>query len=90
MSNKIKFEEAECLIGVLPNLEPRPTSTNIQHLKKSLFDALEGIPSQQSREYGYKEMAQQEAEYAPSTNVPWQYFSNPGNHCASDGMMNAV
>ena len=90
MSNKIKFEEAERLIGVLPTLAPRPTATSIRNLEKALFDALEGIPSQQSAEYGYKGMAQQAAEYALSTNEPWQDFPNPGNHRAADGMMNAV
>ena len=35
-------------------------------------------------------MAQQAAEYALSTNEPWQDFPNPGNHRAADGMMNAV
>ena len=69
MSNKIEFEEADCLIGVLPTLAPRPTATSIRNLEKALFDALEGIPSQQSAEYGYKGMAQQAAEYALSTNV---------------------
>ena len=46
MSNKIEFEEAEHLIGVLPTLEPRPMATIIRNLEKALFDALEGIPSQ--------------------------------------------
>jgi len=35
-------------------------------------------------------MAQQEAEYALSTNVPWADFPNPGNHHSADGMINVV
>ena len=35
-------------------------------------------------------MAQQVAEYALSTNEPWQDFPFPGNHRAADGMMNVV
>ena len=80
MSSEVTFEEAQRQIGQLPSVGPRPNATNIRNLEVALFDSLEGIPSQQSHEYGYKGMAQQLAEYALISNDPWIPFPNPGNH----------
>ena len=86
MSSKVTFEEAQRQIGQLPTVGPRPNATNIRNLEVALFDSLEGIPSQQSHEYGYKGMAQQLAEYAlishssplPQIGVPWDWRAPPG------------
>ena len=68
---------------------PRPNATNIRNLEVALFDSLEGIPSQQSHEYGYKGMAHQLAEYALISNVPWEPFPNPENHRVINPALNA-
>ena len=68
MRSKVTFEEAQRQIERLPSLGPRPNATNIRNLEVTLFDRLEGIPSQHSQEYGYKGMAQQRPEYALVSN----------------------
>ena len=78
MTSAVTLEEAQRLIGTLPSLAPRPNATNIRNLEVALFDALEGIPSHQSPEYGYKGMAQQALEYALDVAVPWVDVANPG------------
>mmetsp|Transcript_8448 Transcript_8448/g.18938 ORF Transcript_8448/g.18938 Transcript_8448/m.18938 type:complete len:101 (-) Transcript_8448:1168-1470(-) len=42
-----------------PKPEAQPNATNIRNLEVALFDRIEGLPSQQSPEHGYKGMAQQ-------------------------------
>ena len=84
----ITVDEAVRIIGTLPSLAPHPNATNIRALEVAFFDALEGIPSQQSPEFGYKGMSQQAAEYALNVNVPWIDFPDPGNHRQADGTMN--
>ena len=64
MSSEVTFEEAQRQIGQLPSVGPCSNVTNIRNLEVALFDSLEGIPPQQSHEYGYKGMAQQLEEYA--------------------------
>ena len=44
----ITVKEAVWLISILPSLAPYPNATNIRALEIAFFDALEGIPSQQS------------------------------------------
>ena len=43
MTSTVTLEEAQCLIGTLPSLAPRPNATNIRNLEVALFDSLEGI-----------------------------------------------
>ena len=50
---------------------------------------LEGIPSKQSDEFGYKRMSQQVLEYALDTNRPWQDFPSVGDHCIANGSLTA-
>ena len=87
MTSAVTLEEAQRLIGTLPTLSPRPNATNIRNLEVALFDALEGIPSHQSPEYGYKGMAQQALEYALDVAVPWTDVANPGPHRVADGTL---
>ena len=87
MTSSVTLEEAQRLIGTLPTLSPRPNATNIRNLEVALFDALEGIPSHQSPEYGYKGMAQQALEYALDVAVPWTDVANPGPHRIADGTL---
>ena len=89
MTSTVTLEEAQCFIGTLPTVSPRPNATNIRNLEVALFDALEGIPSHQSPEYGYKGMAQQVLEYALDVAVPWADIINPGPHRTADGTLNA-
>ena len=89
MSSEVTFEEAQRQIGQLPTVGPRPNATNIRNLEVALFDSLEGIPSQQSHEHGYKDKAQQRPEYALVTNIPWVDFPNPGDHRLADGTLTA-
>ena len=79
MSAHVSSKEAMRQIRVLSSLKPRPNATNIRNLEIALFDRLEGIPSQQSHEHGFKGKAQQRPEYALVTNAPWVDFSNPGD-----------
>ena len=89
MSAEVSFEEAKQQIRVLPSLMPRPNTTNIRNLEIALYDRLEGIPSLQSHEHGYKGKAQQRPEYALVTNIPWVDFPNPGDHRLADGTLTA-
>ena len=50
---EVTFEDALAVIGTLPSLEPRPTSTNIRALEIDLVDKLTMIPSTQSVNFGY-------------------------------------
>ena len=86
----VTYEEAERLIGVPTLLEPRPNATNIRNLEEALFDALEGIPSTQSEEYGYKGIAQQRPEYALDVATPWVDFPDPGHHRVANGTLTTV
>ena len=56
MTAIISYDEALRQIGVLPSLHPRPNATNIRNLEVALFERLEGMPSDQSPEFGYKGM----------------------------------
>ena len=76
----ISFDEALAIIGVLPSLEPRPNATNIRALTVALVDKLSTIPSQQSVEFGYSGMVEQEEIHALNTTTPWANFNNPGVH----------
>ena len=87
MTSSVTLEGAQRLIGTLPTLSPQPNATSIRNLEVALFDALEGIPSHQSPEYGYKGMAQQTLEYALDVAVPWTDVANPGPHRVADGTL---
>ena len=90
MTAIISYDEALRQIGVLPSLHPRPNATNIRNLEVALFERLEGMPSHQSPEFGYKGMAQQDLEYALDVpGIPWVNFSNPGEHRLADGTLTA-
>ena len=64
------YKEVQSLLANPPTMELRPNSTNIRNFEIWFFDILEGIPLQQSNEFGHKGLAQQIQEYALHTNVP--------------------
>ena len=84
--SKVTCGEAQSQIGRLPSLGSCP---NIRNLGVAFFARLEGIPLQQSHEYGYKGMAQQHPEFALVSNVPWVPFPDPGNHHVINAALNA-
>ena len=85
----VTFEQVSTLLANPPTLAPRPNSTNIRTFEVWFFEKLEGIPSKQSDEFGYKGMAQQVLEYALDSNQPWQDFPSVGDHRIADGSLTA-
>ena len=83
----IKFEDARDKIGILPSLGPHPNATNIQALCVNLVNKLTTIPSQQSAEFGYAGMVEQEEIYALNATDPWVNFPDPGVHRIADGTL---
>ena len=83
----IKFEDARDKIGILPSLGPHPNVTNIRALFINLVDKLTTIPSQQSTEFVYAGMVDQEEIYTLNVADPWVNFPDPGVHRIADGTM---
>ena len=82
----VSFEDAMRVIGSLPNLEPRPNSTNIRALTVDLVDKLTTIPSEQSADWGYSGLVEQDAIYALKTgDTAWQNWTDPGPHRTTGG-----
>ena len=81
----VTFEQVSTILANPPTLAPRPNSNNIRAFEVWFFEKLEGIPSKQSDEFGYKGMAQQVLEYALDSNHPWQDFPSVGDHRIADG-----
>jgi hypothetical protein len=63
-SYDIDFDTATAVIGTLPSLHPRPLHANIRALERDLFEKLETLQSSQSKEWGFRGLAEQPAEYA--------------------------
>ena len=81
----VTYAEAVETIGILPSLAPRPNATNLRLLQRVLGDALEGITSFQSEEFGFRGMVESAPIYALRTNIPWVECPDPGHHRALDG-----
>ena len=64
----VTFEDTKAAIGILLSLAPRPNSTNIQALTIDLVDKLTTIPSQQSADWGFLGLVEQDALYALKTS----------------------
>lgn len=77
---EISYDNARDRIGTLPSLHPRPTHSNIRALERDLFEKLQSIQSGQSEEWGYRGLAEQPAEYALKSPMPWTNAINPGPH----------
>ena len=86
----IKFEDTRDKIAILPSLGPRPNATNMQALCVNLVDKLTTIPSQQSAEFGYAGMVEQEEIYALNVADPWVNFPDPGVHRTADGTLDSA
>jgi hypothetical protein len=76
----IDFEMATATIDTLPSLHPRPSHANIRALEHVLFEQLETFQSSQSEEWGFRGLAEQPAEYALKSAMPWTNAPNPGPH----------
>ena len=74
----ISYKNAVRMIGTMPTLRPRPTSTNIRTLTTYLSDRITSIPSYQSPEFGYMGMVKEKIVYALTGADPWVEFNNPG------------
>ena len=81
----VTYAEAVETIGILSSLEPRPNATNLRLLQRVLADALKGITSFQSEEFGFRGMVESAPIYALRTNIPWVECPDPGHHRALDG-----
>ena len=79
-SYDIDFDTATAVIGTLPSLHPRPSHANIRALERDLFEKLETLQSSQSEEWGFRGLAEQPAEYALKSTIPWVHAPNPGQH----------
>ena len=67
---EVTFEDALSVIGTLPSLAPRPTSTNIRALKIDLVNKLTMIPSEQYIDFRYAEKVEADVVYALKTSIP--------------------
>ena len=82
----VSFDDAMRVIGTLPTLEPRPNSTNIRALVLDLVDKLTTIPSEQSADWGYSGLVEQDQIYALKTGgTHWRNWTDPGPHRATGG-----
>jgi hypothetical protein len=63
---------------VIPTMEPRPNSTNINAFEDAMVDILSTIPSAQNEDWGFQGLIQSVEIYALSTNVAWRNWPNPG------------
>ena len=79
-SYEMDYETATVAIGQLPSLHPRPSHANIRALERVLFERLETLQSTQSEEWGFRGLAEQPAEYALKSVIPWIDAPNPGTH----------
>ena len=87
----ILYENAVRMIGTLPTLRPRPTSTNIRALTTYLSDRITSIPSYQSPEFGHMGMVEEKTVYALTGADPWVEFNNLGVFCdRTDGTASTV
>ena len=77
---EVTFEDALAVIGTLPSLEPRPTSTNIRALEIDLVDKLTMIPSEQSLDFRYAGKVEADVVNALKTSIPWVDWLNLGPH----------
>ena len=77
----VSYEDAKAAIGILPSLAPRPSSTSIRALTTDLVDKLTTIPSEQSADWGFSGLIEQNALYALKTGgTAWLDWVNPGPH----------
>ena len=76
----IDFKMATSTIGPLPTLHPWPSHANIRALERVLFKRLETLQSSQLEEWGFHGLAEQPAEYALKSALPWVNAPNPGPH----------
>ena len=77
----VSYEDAKAAIGILPSLAPCPSSTNIRALTTDLVNKLTTIPSEQSADWGYSGLIEQNALYALKTGgTAWRDWANPGPH----------
>jgi len=77
----VTYDDTLQLLGYVPNLGDRPTSTNIRNLREDLCDKLEAIPSHQSNDYGFCGMIESTEKYnLICPDKPWKISANPGNH----------
>ena len=75
----VSYEDAKAAIGILQSLAPRPSSTSIRALTTDLVDKLTTIPSEQSADWGFSGLIEQNALYALKTGgTVWQNWVNPG------------
>ena len=79
-SYDIDYDTATAAIGTLPSLHPRPSHANIRALERDLFEKLETLQSTQSKEWGFRGLAEQPAEYALKSVTAWVHLPNPGQH----------
>ncbi len=80
----VTYEDDVQLIGVLPSLEPRLTSTNIRTMAVNLVDKLISLPSHQIVDRGYAGMTEQNKLYALRTNIAWVPTVDPGPRATVD------
>ena len=67
---EVTYKYALTVLGTLPLLAPRPTTTNICALVIDLVDKLTIISSQKSAEFGYVGLVKQDAINALKTPTP--------------------
>jgi len=79
-SYDIDYDTATAAIGTLPSLHPQPSHANIRALERDLFEKLETLQSTQSKEWGFRGLAEQPAEYALKSGTAWTHSPNPGQH----------
>ena len=60
----VTYAEAVETIGILLSLAPRLNATNLRLLQRVIGDALEGITSYQSEEFGFRGMVESVPIYA--------------------------
>jgi len=82
----VSFEDAKDAISILPSLAPCPNSTNIRALTADLVDKLTTIPSEQSADWGYSGLVEQNELYSLKTGgTAWRNWANPGPHAPTGG-----
>ena len=71
-------QEVNLRMQVIPTMEPRPNSTNINAFEDAMVDILSTIPSAQNKDWGFQGLIQSAEIYALSTNMAWRNWPNPG------------
>ena len=84
---EVTFEDSLTVIGTMPSLAPRPTSTNICALEIDLVDKLTMIPSEKSVNLGYAGKVEADVVYALKTSILWADWLNPGPHVTLAGKL---